>query len=252
VRARLSRLKAWLGWPEVARPRAHAGLALAALAGTLLALGAVGRAKFGSWSILPPFERHVVYREPQRLARIGGGAFHLSNLPTGLYNYLSPGSVTYPRTFPWIGPSTDVSLFPGAFVDDIEHFLGLPHLMGALLLLAGVGVGSLRRTVPARAALPVAVALALSAVPLFAFIALCGRYLYDFYPPLAAAAAMGLAALHRSPRPRLQAAVRALAVYNLAVGLALAFAIQRDLGQTVRRAGLQAIAAEVDALTGSR
>jgi hypothetical protein len=252
LRPRASRLKAWLGWPDVDRPHAHALLAVTAVAVTGLALCTVGYAKFGRWSLAPPFDLHLVYREPARLARIGGGAFHAWNLPTHAYGYLSPGTVAYSESFPWVRPTNALRFFPGTFTDDVEHFLGLPHLMGASMVLAGLGLASVRGASRERRALPIAAALAAGAAPLFVFVALCGRYLYDFYPALTVGAAVGLAALRHRPRPGLRTAVRVLAAYNLAVGIMLAFAIQRDLGQPERRAQMAAAAARIDGLVHPR
>ena len=244
----LSASKRWLGLPDVARPRLQATSAIAVIVLMVAGQAAIHRAKFGGWGLAPPIEKHVSFRDnPYRLQRIGGRLFRLGNLPTGLYNYLSPTSARFSTDFPWVGPTSSIRVLPGAYVEGAEHFFGLPHVAGALLLLAAIGVHGLRAHPEIRPALTVAAALGLSSAAVLCFAGLCGRYLYDFYPPLALAAGAGIALLRRTPRPRLRTAVRAVAALNLAAGLSMAFVVQRFYADAPRRSALSAFGSRIDA-----
>jgi hypothetical protein len=247
-----ARAKRWLGLPDPARPAAHAALALAMLGLLVLGLAGIHRAKFGTWGLVAPISRHMVFQDPGRLARIGGGMFHLANLPSGLYNYLSPTSAAVGRSFPWIGPTHQAHLFPGTRIDGVEHLFGLPYVGAALLLLGALGAVAARRTPAVRPVLLLAAALALSSASILLFVGYCGRYLYDFYPTLATAAAAGLVVLRARPRPRLRALFRGLTAVNLAAGISMVFVIQRDNGHYERRAQLERLTARIDALTRLR
>jgi hypothetical protein len=245
-------LKRWLGLPDVTRPLAHAAVAAGTIAAVLFGMAAIHRAKFGEWGFVPPIDRHLSFRDSARLQRIGGRLFHLANLPTGAYNYGSPGSAEVGPRFPWIGPTPRIRVLPGAHVDGVEHFFGLPHLAGALLLLGGLGALSLRTSATARSAFLVALPLALSSASVLCFVGFCGRYLYDFYPPLAVAGGAGLAALRAGGSPGLRRAVRLLAVYNLAAGLSMAFVVQRSYADGERRSALRAFGERIDAALSLR
>ena len=178
--------------------------------------------------------------------------FHLANLPSGAFNYFSPTSVKIARSFPWVGPTPEAHLFPGTRIDGVEHLFGLPYVGAALVLLGAVGAAAARRVPAVRPVLLIAAALALSSASILLFVGYCGRYLYDFYPPLATAGAAGLAALQATPRPRLRALFRGLTAVNLAFGISMVFVVQRDLGHYERRAQLERLTARIDALTRSR
>jgi hypothetical protein len=245
--SRLAAAKRWAGLPDVPRAWAHAAVAGATVATVLAVQASIHHAKFGSWGLAPPIEAHMSFQDPARLARIGGRMFHLGNLPTGLYNYFSPGSALYSARFPWVGPSPSVRVLPGAYLDGAEHFFGLPHVAGALLALTAIGVLGLRVHPEVRPGLAVAAALGLGSATVFCFAGLCGRYLYDFYPPLALAGGAGLAVLRAAGRPRLRSAVRTLAALNLLAGLSMAFVVQRSYADAPRRAALRALGARIDA-----
>lgn len=244
----LASAKRWLGLPDVARAWAHVALAVATVATVLAVQASIHHAKFGSWGLAPPIERHMSFQDPERLARIGGRMFHLGNLPTGLYNYFSPASALFSSRFPWIGPSPRVRVLPGAYVDGAEHFFGLPHIAGALLLLTALGVWGARAHPGIRPGLAVAAALGLGSAAVFCFAGLCGRYLYDFYPPLALAGGAGVAVLRATGRSGLRATVRVVAVCNLVAGLSMAFVVQRSYGDAPRRSALRALGARIDAI----
>ena len=244
----LARAKRWLGLPDVARPRTHAALAIGTIALVLFGQAAIHRAKFGAWGFVPPLEQHIAFRDPVRLARVGGRMFHLANIPTGVYNYLSPTAAAFTATFPWVGPSPRVRVLPGARLDGVEHFFGLPHVAGALLILTAIGAGSLRASPAGRHAFLVALLLGLASASVLGFVGLCGRYLYDFYPPLVLAGAVGTASLRTMGRPRLRALVRVVAVYNLVAGLSMAFVVQRSYGDAPRRSQLRALGARIDGI----
>jgi hypothetical protein len=242
----LAAAKRWIGLPNVARARAHVAVAAAAIATVLAVQASIHHAKFGDWGLAPPVEKHMAFRDPARLARIGGRMFHLGNLPTGLYNYFSPASALFSSSFPWVGPTPRVRVLPGAYVDGAEHFMGLPHIAGALLVLAAIGVWAARRHPEIRPALAVAAALGLGSAALLCFAGLCGRYLYDFYPPLALAGGAGVAVLRATSRPKLRAVVRTVAVCNLVAGLSMAFVVQRSYADAPRRSALRALGSRID------
>jgi len=246
VVSRLAAAKRWVGLPDVRRAWAHVAVAVATIATVLAVQASIHRAKFGSWGLAPPIEKHMSFQDPARLARIGGRMFHLGNLPTGLYNYLSPTAALFSSRFPWVGPSPSVRVLPGAHIDGVEHFVGLPHIAGALLLLTAIGVWGVRAHPEIRPGLAVAAALGMGSAAVFCFAGLCGRYLYDFYPPLALAGAAGVAVLRATGRSRLRAAVRTIAVYNLVAGLSMAFVVQRSYGDAPRRAALRALGSRID------
>lgn len=243
----LAAAKRWVGLPDVPRAWAHLGVAVATVATVLAVQASIHRAKFGSWGLAPPIETHMSFQDPVRLARIGGRMFHLGNLPTGLYNYLSPTSALFSSRFPWVGPSPSVRVLPGAHLDGAEHFFGLPYIAGALLILAAVGVRGMGTHAAIRPGLAVAAALGLGSAAVLCFAGLCGRYLYDFYPPLALAGGAGAAVLRAAARGHLRAVVRAVAVLNLLAGLSMAFVVQRSYGDAPRRSALRALGAQIDA-----
>jgi hypothetical protein len=244
----LAAAKCWIGLPDVARAGAHVALAGVTLATVLAVQASIHHAKFGGWGLSPPIEAHMSFQDPARLARIGGRMFHLGNLPTGVYNYFSPTSALFSSRFPWIGPSPRVRVLPGAYVDGAEHFFGLPHIAGALVLLTAIGVWGVRAHPRIRPGLAVAAALGLGSATVFCFAGLCGRYLYDFYPPLALAGGAGVAVLRETGRSGLRAAVRVVAVCNLVAGLSMAFVVQRSYGDAPRRSALRALGARIDAI----
>jgi hypothetical protein len=97
-----------------------------------------------------------------------------------------------------------------------------------------------------RSAALVVVCLALSGSICFFFVGLCGRYLYDFLPALAVGAALGWSCLPPPGRAG-RTAIALLAVYNLAVCLAVSFAAQWFQRPTApRRQELQRLAEAVD------
>jgi hypothetical protein len=248
VVTRLAAVKRWLGLPDVTHAWAHVAVAAATLAAALAAQASIHHAKFGEWGLSPPLQKHLSFQDPARLARTGGRMFRLGNLPTGLYNYLSPATALFSEHFPWVGPSPRVRALPGAALDGVEHFMSLPHVAGALLLLATIGALGLRSHPEIRPPLAIAAALGLGSAAVLCFGGLCGRYLYDFYPPLAIAAGAGLAVLRASHRPRMRAAVRVLAACSLLAGFSMAFVVQRSYGDAPRRSALRSLGARIDAV----
>jgi hypothetical protein len=231
--------------------RRHAAVALMLAAGLVAASLGLGRLRFGEWSLGPPLDRHIQFRaDPPRLAKIGGRSFHLANLRTGVVNYMTPGGVRFVADFPWIAPVSDVWSFPETRIDGHEHFVSLPHALGALGLLSVLGARARGRR-PRWLWLTTS-ALALAPATLFLFVGYCGRYLFDFYPALALGAGLGLGALSGARRARLAAiAVTGVALYNLAVCAALAVAMQRVFSPPLRLEEIARLSARVDAFTGA-
>lgn len=243
----LGRLKAWLRLPDVDRPALHAGLAMIAVALMLFAAAAIHRVKFGGWGLVPPLERHVVFsRDPARLARIGGRMFHLANLRTGVYNYLSPTTASWSATFPWLQPVVHPRVFPEARLDGFEHLMGMPHVAGALMLATVAGVIAAVRGRARRDALPVLAATALSASACFVFVGLCGRYLYDFFPALVVGSALGWTSVRQARSRWVRAGLVLLVLGNLAASAALAVTIELHSGPLPERRQLQSAADRID------
>jgi len=245
-----TRIQEAIAAPRPTRVGPHVAVAATAIVAVIGAPLAVHRIKFGEWGLVPPIEKHAWFG-PEKVARIGGRMFHVSNLRTGLYNYLSPSSVRYDRSFPWIH-SLEPRLFPETRLDGFAAFLGLPHAAGALMLLTMVGLAASLRDRSLRWPALIVLGLGLGSGALFFFVGLCGRYIFDFLPPLAVGGALGIRALARHPRGRiLMAGVAALAAYNAAAGAALALEHQRYLAPPPRREEVERIVRRIDDLCGA-
>lgn len=228
--------RAYRGW----RDRATATPASGGLAGSLTVglLAVLGVATFNGVSYLKfrtiegcPLRLNVQYGT-DRLARIDGKQFHLSNLPFSANAYLFQPYAQVSRYFPYVRPeSPRPADFPGAKIDMVEPMLGLPFAMPGLLLAAGLGFLGLRAG--AAKDRPALLVVWLGVLPvglsMFAAIAVCHRYTADFVPFLIAAAAGGGAALgHATGRVRFAAGLGLGAATLVAVPLNLALTLQHQ------------------------
>ncbi len=173
--------------------------------GVLVAgLAVAGIASFNGVSYLKfrtiegcPLRLNVQY-DAERLARIDGRQFHLSNLRFATFAYLLRPDATLSPYFPYIRLSeADKTKFPEAKIDLMDPMLGFPFAMPALVLASIVGlivavrVGGVARE-------PVGI-LWLAVLPMgasmFAAIAVSHRYTADFCPFFLVTAAFGIASL---------------------------------------------------------
>ena len=163
-----------------------------------------------------PLKYHVQYH-PERLARIDGRNFHLSNFRYNFDGYVWLPNFLFRPTFPYFfieGRNPNDYRYPLAKIDLAEPTLALPYTMPAIVFLAFVGgLFSLLHWAGSRLPLGVlAVAVLPMATALFMAIAISQRYTADFCPALLIAAAFGLVAaellplrLHRTLRVGLAA-----------------------------------------------
>ena len=222
-------LRGSLGLPAPARPGTHL---LAAAAGAFLLVASVPGVNFlkcGHWVFELPLAAQARFRaDPARLADVAGRQFHIVNVPTTAWAYFSPSSIEYRSSFPWIRPLGLVRLLPAARITDQDSMLSLWHVMGALLFLTCRTIARARRDPSARGPALVVVALLLSPLALLFFIAICGRYLFDFYPALVLGGALGL----RSTAERRRVwPLALLATYNLVAATSVALADQQRRGR---------------------
>jgi hypothetical protein len=194
--------------PPVTRPPLiHCALAGAALLAILITFIAVNHAKFGTLLQPAPIQYYSqMIRDPQRLAHSGGRWMRIGNVPTDLYAYVSPGSIVFEPTFPWVFPQENLRTFPGCRMDTNGPFSSITAGMPVLFVLAMVGVATMasglgrRRQPPppnsssARdgAAMLVLIGSLGGIAPVLLFFNVDLRYLHEFFPALAFAGAFGL------------------------------------------------------------
>ena len=210
----------------------------AALAIGLVPLGAAGlvnTAKFGSPFALPMAAQVWTSLNAHRRAFLlanGGRAYSLGFLPSTFLAYLRPTGLHLSAVFPFITlPTTPPTAVGGAFLDLVYPTASVPASMPLLFLAGCWGVVSASRPTPDRG-------LALTRIPLIGAAAACSgallwgyiadRYLADFLPFLALAAAVGVVDVwrrleKRGRRARLGAAgaVAVLGLFGVAANVAL-------------------------------
>lgn len=144
-----------------------------------------------------PLRYNVQYiKTPDRLAKIDGRQFHLSNVPYSLDAYFRKNTLGVNGNFPYFYPrGFDSDGYPGAKMDMLEPMAGVPYAMPALFALAVFGF--LGAVLPGSALRPPLMMLLLAAIPmalaLFAAIAVSHRYTADFLGFFVATAALGFA-----------------------------------------------------------
>jgi hypothetical protein len=198
------------------------GLTVAAV----LSLNATAYLKFGTFDP-QPLEYHVLYRNNDRLARVAGKKFHLSNLGFNLDAYVVRPTAVLAPSFPYLyARHLDPAEYPDAKIDHVENMVGLPSAMPGLFVLAVAGCALAlvrgrdsrsRIVVPWLAVLPMAVVL-------FAAIGHSHRYTADFLPFLVWTGAIGLMALDNETgrsRGAVRAVVAVLTLASIATTLAL-------------------------------
>lgn len=225
VRALLARQRP----PDLRRPLLLGTLCLAAF----LSVNALAWLKFRTFDPAPL--RLSRPYDAARLAPIDGKSFHLVNLPANATTYFFWPNLRVERGFPWLylGSATPPPAFPRAKLDLPDVTLALPWAMPGLILAALLGGITLLATQPFLR-WPLAVTLAAAApmsLALLAAVATAQRYTGDWVPPLAAAAALGFAAVD-SLRPFLRRLAQSLlvltAVAATAVTLAITLHYQRE------------------------
>jgi hypothetical protein len=223
-----------VAWRE-RRIRPH--LVVAALSGVgVLSFNALSYLKFHSFEGAP-LRLNVQYG-PERLARIEGKNFHLSNLRFNTYTYLIRPNLIFDRHFPWVslGLSKPRRDFPEAKSDFADRTLAIPYAMPSLFVLATAGC-ALAWRVSSRGRGGIGVTW-LAVVPIAFFmltaVATVHRYTADFCPFLVTAAAFGFVAAELTPAPeRITAYLTVTAATLWAVFLTMALTLQYQ-GEIVR------------------
>src|SRR5690606_31122310 len=129
-----------------------------------------------------PLKFHVQYT-PERLARIEGKNFHLSNFIYDSTTYLGQTNFVLRETFPYVYiTGRDPANFAGTKMDLAEPTLALPYAMPALVFLALVGgvVACVRWPSLRLPGAVVLVAAAPMTLALFTAVAVSHRYTADF------------------------------------------------------------------------
>ena len=222
------------GWLAYAG-RGRDGLARGLMVGLLATLGvgsfnAVSYLKFGTFDGCP-LRLNIQY-SPERLAKIDGRQFHLSNLPFSANAYLFQPHANLSPYFPYVRPTRpDPSRFPGAKIDMSEPILGVPFAMPALFLLAGLSLASLRRPESENRTAVLLIWCGMMPVgfSMFAAIAVSHRYTADFVPFLVVACAFGCVQLWRAGGTTRRAGIgAAMATTLVAVPLNFALTLQNQ------------------------
>lgn len=197
--------------------------------------------------------------DPVRLRRIKGDPFSLNNFPLTLSVYLNPANIQFTDHFPWafqvrLGPNVAAS-FPGSHFDAIEELASLPASMPALFLAAIAGTVLCflpRHDALRRFRIGLCGALA-SGFLILGWGYLTYRFLHDFLPWLALAAAIALAHVPRLRPAWMKAGICALFVAGTAysVWANLAFsAVHKRLDITpesdIKRVAFLDLAQDID------
>lgn len=161
----------------------------------VLSFNGLSYLKFGTIEGCPL--RYNVQYSPERLARIDGKQFHLTNVRFGLGTYVLTPTLAVRKQFPYFfHDGADPAKYPRAKLDLVEPMAGLPWAMPGLTLLALIGLATASRSL-----LPQIGAIWIAAIPssvaMFAAIAVSHRYTGDFVPFLIAAASIGMAGIDR-------------------------------------------------------
>jgi hypothetical protein len=206
------------------------------LAGAMTALGllslqGVAYLKFGTTNGAP-LHYHVHYT-PERLARIAGRNFHLSNLRHNLDAYLLWPAFDAGRKFPLFAFDLTKREFPEAKIDVEERTVGILYSMAGLVVFALVALAAAFRVPSLRRPLLLVAAASIPLVGcMLTFIATSHRYTADFCPPLLVAASFGIAfadARQRGARIALLAAGLAASAFACVLTIGLSFHFQVDL-----------------------
>ena len=181
------------------RPLAHAAIAAAT---AIVALGVyfgVNYGKFGSFNGVPLQYYYYYKLIPIRMKITGGKQIHPENIPTSLASYLGIRGFTLEKTFPWFERTRHPTIVGKPALDMVDGFSSFPVSMPALTLLAAFGAWAIfrgRDELTRRSRLPISVLLVGGSIVL-ATVALCERYLHDFYPALILLGAAGVCVLQK-------------------------------------------------------
>jgi hypothetical protein len=182
------------------RPLPHAAIVAATAIITLGVYFGVNYGKFGSFNGVPLQHYYYYKLIPVRMQITGGKQIHPENVPTALASYFGLRGFAFEKTFPWFERTRRPTIIGKPALDMVDGFSSFPVSMPALTLLAAFGAWTILRGRDERTRrlrLPAAVLLVGGGIVL-ATVALCERYLHDFYPALVLLAAAGLWALQKS------------------------------------------------------
>ena len=190
--------------------------------------------RFGTFLDSMPLKLHVGF-PPERLARIGGRMLHPEFAPKLAYDLLSPTSIDFRSSFPWINfdKAEDWRPYPYGF-DHIEPYAGVLATAPGFVLLSLVGLIWGVKLFPNSSHLrDLLLFLALAFVPLVCYATTAQRYLHDFFPFLAVAGAFGvkwfqLAGPTSWRRPKV-VLTAALLLWSIPANLALTLIFQREV-----------------------
>jgi hypothetical protein len=169
------------------------GPALATVAGGVVH-GIVNTARFGGPWEIPVVDQVQTSIEPARarwFAEHGNSFFGLEFVPSNLLQYLRPDAVRFERVVPFVRFSPPATELNGVDFESITPAASLTVAATLLLVLAGGGVvWAIRER--RLALLAMIVGTAMAAVPTLALGFVANRYLIDFLPMLALAAAVAV------------------------------------------------------------
>ncbi|MDQ6809235.1 MAG: hypothetical protein M3Z64_07400 [Verrucomicrobiota bacterium] len=176
------------------RPLRHATIAAVTAFVTIGVYLGMNYGKFRTFTAVPLQYYHYYKLMPARMQITGGKQIHLENIPTSVATYFGFRGVHLQPSFPWFDRSRDATFVGSPAIDMVDGFSTFPVSMPALTLLAvlgGFAVVRGRSEIERRLRFPV-VALLIGGSIVLATVALCERYLHDFYPALIVLAAVGI------------------------------------------------------------
>ena len=194
---------------------------------------AVNYAKFGTF-LRPPYQFNEEYTK-QRIAKIDGSMFDLSNVPFSLRAYFGYDRIQLNTSFPWLAMvSTGPEPGNGTKIDIIEPYASIPAASPALCFLAIIALalffkkgGDLKP-----AALLIVIAAVAGSCITLAFRSISYRYTVDFYPLLVITALLGMIELDRLPSKVLRLSLKTvfilLGLWSIAANMAFAVSWQRE------------------------
>jgi hypothetical protein len=175
-------------------PLRHALIAGAFVLVTLGVYFGVNYAKFRSFNAVPLQYYYYYKLMPARMQITGGRQIHVENIPTAVANYFGVRGFEIGGHFPWLDRTRHPVFVGTPAIDMVDGFSSIPVSMPALTALAIIGAWAIlrgRSETTRRLRLPAA-ALLIGGSIVLATVALCERYLHDFYPVLIVLAAAGL------------------------------------------------------------
>ncbi|HKY65693.1 MAG TPA: hypothetical protein VJM49_04955, partial [Acidimicrobiales bacterium] len=199
------------------------GPALVALSGGLVH-AAVNAGRFGSATAIPVTNQVQTKIEPARaqwFADHNGSFFSLEFVPSSLLAYLRPDALRLERVVPFARFGPSATELGGVEFESNTPTTSLTVAATLLLILAVVGVVWAARH-RRWAVLGIVGASAIAAGPTLALGFMANRYLVDFLPSMAAAAAVAVWAIRPARRAVARAGLAVLVAWGLLVNVALA------------------------------